>query len=272
MKIYQVDAFTNEFFKGNPAGVCILTGSDSENDVLMQNIAAEMNVSETAFLVKNGSEYRLRWFTPETEVNFCGHATLSAAHILWDTGIEFSDDKIIFNTKSGQLSARKVDDYIELDFPSFEVHETVSNELINKSLGIKPLFTGTDGQRYLIEVLDYTELVNIKPDFEKLKKIGRTAFMVTCRSDCAKYDFYSRFFAPSVGINEDPVTGSAHSYLVPYWYRKLNKKILNAYQASKRGGEIQCELTVNKRVLLKGKAITIFEIQMMNYSTAVLFS
>ena len=262
MKIYQIDAFTNEYFKGNPAGVCILADSDNANDLLLQNIAAEMNLSETAFLVKKGDEYNLRWFTPETEVIFCGHATLSAAHVLWSLGLEDCKAKIIFNTKSGQLFARKINDYIELDFPSYEVYESESNDLINESFGIKPLFIGTDERRYLIEILNYSDLVNIKPDYEKLKKVGRTAFMITCRSENNQYDFYSRYFAPSVGINEDPVTGSAHSYLVPYWSKKLNKRVLNAYQASKRGGEIQCELTFDNRVLLRGKAVTIFEIEM----------
>ena len=260
MNLFQVDAFTNEIFKGNPAGVCILSDNLNINDVLLQNIAMEMNVSETAFLVKFNGEYNLRWFTPETEVEFCGHATLSSAHILWETGLEKIEDEITFKTKSGKLFANKRNDKIELNFPSIEVTEIHDNEKINAAFGIKPKFIGTDNKRYLLEIDNYKELIGIKPDYNLLKEIGRTAFMVTCKSD-TKYDFYSRFFAPSVGINEDPVTGSAHSYLTPYWAKKLNKKILNAYQASSRGGEIECELANNMRVLLRGNAKTVFEIK-----------
>ncbi|AKB79559.1 phenazine biosynthesis protein, PhzF family [Methanosarcina horonobensis HB-1 = JCM 15518] len=259
MKLFQVDAFTNKLFKGNPAGVCILPENFEDNDMLMQNIAMEMNVSETAFVVKKNDEYNLRWFTPETEVEFCGHATLSSAHILWEIGIVKSEDKIIFNTKSGKLFAGKSDNKIELDFPVIEVIEVSSNEMINSALGVEPLFTGTDGKRYLLEINDYNELINMKPNFEKLKEIGKTAFMVTCKSNNDKYDFYSRFFAPAVGINEDPVTGSAHSYLAPYWSRKLHKNVLYTFQASKQGGEIECELN-KERVLLRGNAKTVFEI------------
>jgi len=259
MELFQVDAFTKQLFKGNPAGVCILHENVKNNDELMQNIAMEMNVSETAFVTKKNDEYDLRWFTPETEVEFCGHATLSSAHILWETGLVQNDETIVFNTKSGKLLATKTDDRIELDFPAIEVTEISSKEMINNGLGVKPLFTGTDGKRYLLEINDYDELIKMKPNFEKLKEIGKTAFMITCESQDDKYDFYSRFFAPSIGINEDPVTGSAHSYLVPYWARKLNKSILYAFQASKRGGEIECELN-KERVLLRGNAKTVFKI------------
>lgn len=262
MKIYQVDAFTNVLFKGNPAGVCILTEHTNINDTLLQNIAMEMNLSETAFLIKKNNEYNLRWFTPKTEVDFCGHATLSTAHILWETGLENIENELIFNTKSGKLLAKKVNDKIELNFPIFEIIEVKSNDKINNSLGIKPLFIGSDNKRFLIEIDNYKELLKLNPNFDQLKEIGRTVFIVTCKSDNDKYDFYSRFFAPIVGINEDPVTGMAHSCLAPYWAKKLNKNKLFAYQASKRGGEIECELTDNKRVLIKGNAITVFEIDM----------
>ncbi len=261
MKLFQVDAFTKEIFKGNPAGVCILPDNMEVDDSLLQNLAMEMNVSETAFLKKMNGEYNLRWFTPETEVEFCGHATLSAAHILWETGNEKNTDEIIFNTKSGKLSAINRNSKIELNFPSFDVTGIPADEKINIALGIKPVFTGTDGKRYLLEIADYKELIEILPDYNLLKEIGRTAFIVTCKSDDDRYDFYSRFFAPSVGINEDPVTGSAHSLLTPYWSEKLNKTVLNGYQASKRGGSIECELSDNRRVLLRGNAKTVFEIK-----------
>jgi PhzF family phenazine biosynthesis protein len=262
MKLFQVDSFTNEIFKGNPAGVCIVPDNMNINDAMMQNIAMEMNVSETAFLKKINGEYDLRWFTPETEVDLCGHATLSGAHILWETGVEKLESEIVFNTKSGRLFAKRRNDKIELNFPSLEITQVPDNEKINDALGIKPLFTGTDNKRYLLEIDNYEELHEMKPDFNRLKEIGKTAFIITCKSDNNRYDFYSRFFAPSVGVNEDPVTGSAHSYLTPYWVKKLKKNILHAYQASKRGGEIECELTDNKRVLMRGNARTVFEIKM----------
>lgn len=262
MKLYQVDAFTKNIFNGNPAGVCILNESNQIDDRLFQNIALEMNLSETAFLYKENNEYTLRWFTPETEVDFCGHATLSAAHILWERDIESPVKEIEFNTKSGRLSAKKIDDRIELNFPIFEVDEIEHDPRINKSLAVTPVFTGTNSKRYLIEVHDYSELISIQPDFQLLKEFGKTAFIVTCQSHDRDYDFYSRFFAPGVGINEDPVTGSAHSYLAPYWAKKITKRILHAYQASKRGGEIECELTDNDRVLLRGNAVTVCEIKM----------
>lgn len=260
MKIYQVDAFTSELFKGNPAGVCILEDAGSADDTLLQNIAAEMNLSETAFLFKTGNKYNLRWFTPVTEVDFCGHATLSSAHILWELGLEHSDSRIAFNTKSGEFFARRKDGYIELDLPSYEVHATGASDLLNKLFGITPLFTGADDRVCLIEISGYSELTAIQPDFEGIRKIYKKDIIVTCRSDIREYDFYSRFFAPAIGINEDPVTGFAHTYLTPYWSRKLNKKVLNAYQASKRGGELQCEFTAGGRVLLRGKGVTVFEI------------
>lgn len=259
MKLFQVDAFTNELFKGNPAGVCILPENFKGNGTLMQNIAMEMNVSETAFVMRENDEFGLRWFTPETEVDFCGHATLSSAHILWELGLVEDEESIVFNTKSGKLFARKTGYRIELDFPAIEITEIYSQEMINNALGIQPLFTGTDGKRYLFEVSDFNELINMKPNFEKLKEIGKTAFMITCRSNNDKFDFYLRFFAPAIGINEDPVTGSAHSYLAPYWSRKLHKNLLYTFQASKRGGKIECELN-KERVLLRGNAVTVFKI------------
>lgn len=262
MKLYQVDAFTNEIFKGNPAGVCILPAQTSIDDNLLQNIALEMNLSETAFLIKEKNEYNLRWFTPDVEVDFCGHATLASAHILWEIGLESINSELIFNTRSGKLLAKKINDKIELNFPIFEVNEVKSNNKINTSLGINPIFTGSDAKRYLIEIENYEDLLKISPNFNQLLEIGKTVFMVTCKSENPQYDFYSRFFAPSVGINEDPVTGSAHSYLVPYWAKKLKKRTLKSYQASKRGGELECELIENKRVLLRGNAITVFEIEM----------
>ena len=264
MKLYQVDAFTRIIYKGNPAGVCILDDNKIDDSELLQNIAMEMNLSETAFLKKDNSEYRLRWFTPETEVTFCGHATLSAAHILYEQNYEKHDKEIVFNTLAGILKANKKGESIELNFPQIITDRVDDNEMINHALNIKPLYTGSDGKRYLVEIEDVEQLKSINPDYLMLKNIGKTAFMVTCKSNDNNYDFYSRFFAPSVGITEDPVTGSAHSYLAPYWGKKLNKKLLKGFQSSKRSGIIECELIQNERVLLRGNAVTVFEILLKN--------
>ncbi|MGD1119740.1 MAG: PhzF family phenazine biosynthesis protein [Dehalococcoidales bacterium] len=259
MRIYQVDAFTDRVFKGNPAGVCILPPDKINDSALLQNIALEMNLSETAFVSKQGNEYQLRWFTPETEVKLCGHATLSAAHILFETGLEKAPAVIAFTTLSGQLTARRYGDKIELDFPAYDTEKIKDQPKINRALGITPVFTGMTDGKYLIEIADAAALKEMQPDFTGLKALGKTAFIVTCRSEDPEYDFYSRFFAPGVGINEDPVTGSSHSSLAPYWVRKLGKNRLRSYQASKRGGVLECELALGGRVLIRGSAVTVFE-------------
>jgi PhzF family phenazine biosynthesis protein len=260
MKLYQVDAFTDQIFKGNPAGVCILTRDKLKDDSLLQNIAMEMNLSETAFLAKRYSEYLLRWFTPETEVKLCGHATLSSAHILYETGLVKETSPIVFSTLSGRLIARRRGDKIELDFPAYKVEKAPSNEAVNRALGITPLFTGLANNKYFLEIADAAALKQLNPDFSTLKGTGRGTFIVTCKSDDPQYDFYSRFFAPGVGINEDPVTGSSHTSLIPYWSKKLGKNKLMSYQASKRSGILECEMASNDRVLIRGNAVTVFEI------------
>jgi PhzF family phenazine biosynthesis protein len=263
MKIYQVDAFTNQIFKGNPAGVCILPAEKMKEDKLLQNIAMEMNLSETAFLCKEGGEYHLRWFTPATEVSFCGHATLASAHILWETGAEKKQDTIQFNTLTGKLFARYKQEKVELDLPAFETQKSPVQVNINMALGIDPIFTGTSRTMYLIEVDNLQTLKAIQPNFTKLKELGR-GFCVTCGApENAEYDFYSRYFAPAVGVNEDPVTGSAHASLAPYWSKKLGKTVLKAYQASKRGGVLECEMAPNGRVFLRGEARTVFETRLV---------
>lgn len=263
MKLYQVDAFTDTIFKGNPAGVCFLSPDQIDNDEFLHNVAAEMNLSETAFLCKHEAEYKLRWFTPETEVTLCGHATLSSAHILWESGLVDKDSTIAFNTLSGKLLARLIGNKVELNFPCYEVKPLPDQPKINAALGVKAVFFGTNGKSYLIEIETLQELKNLHPDFGELKKLGR-GFMVTCKSDNSEYDFYSRYFAPALGINEDPVTGSSHSTLAPYWSKKLGKSKLTAYQASKRGGVVECEVPDTGRVLIRGQAKTVFEIEMRN--------
>ncbi len=256
MRTFVVDAFTDKPYSGNPAGVCIL---DNElSDELMAKIAREINHSETAFLLNQDNKYSLRWFTPKTEVSLCGHATLATAHILYEAGIIERDKQIDFNTQSGVLKAKLIHDKIELDFPQLFVDKCESNEIIEKAFDIKPIFIGKNGKRYLIEIDSIEKLKQLKPDFQLLKKSDRGGFMITVQST-DKYDFYSRFFAPGVGINEDPVTGSAHCYLAPYWSKKLNKIKMLAYQASERTGVIECELADDNRVLLRGKAVTMNE-------------
>jgi len=261
MKIYHVDAFTDEFFKGNAAGVCIARNGDID-DGLKQKIASELGHSETAFVLIENGKMALRWFTPEQEVDLCGHATLAAAHILWEAGVVAPHERITFATKSGELGAAKRNDKIELNFPRLFVDDCSESGIINEAFGIRPTYTGKGRTRYLLEIEEAEQLRNIEPDFRLLARADRGGFMITCRSDRAGYDFLSRFFAPGSGIPEDPVTGSAHCYLAPYWGRKLNKNLMVGFQESKRTGVVECELAEGNRVTLRGKAVTFLEGEM----------
>jgi len=255
MKIYQVDAFTDRIFKGNPAGVCILPGPAEEQ--WMQDIAMEINLSETAFLYKQANGFNLRWFTPETEVDLCGHATLASAHILWETGILQCESEAVFFTKSGILSARKKEDYILLDFPSEEDTQADAPEDLKKSLGVPFTYCGRNRMDFIVEVDGEETVRALEPDIESLKRLDVRGVIVTSLSSSPENDFVSRFFAPGAGIPEDPVTGSAHCCLGPYWKRILGKNELTAYQASKRGGILK--LVVNgDRVYIGGKAVTVY--------------
>lgn len=253
-EIYQVDAFTASPFKGNPAAVCILS---QEGDVeWMQSVANEMNLSETAFIYPQDNGYNLRWFTPAVEVDLCGHATLASAHILWETGLLAPEDQARFFTLSGLLTAQRLGKWIQLDFPSEPEDETKAPDNLDNALGVSPTHVGRNRFDYLVEV-DSEEVVrNIKPDFSLLSTISSRGFMVTSRSDEDEFDFISRFFAPSAGINEDPVTGSAHCCLGPYWAKKLHKQELTAYQASRRGGCIRVRVG-GERVFISGQAVTV---------------
>ncbi|MBU4318734.1 MAG: PhzF family phenazine biosynthesis protein [Proteobacteria bacterium] len=261
MNIFQVDAFTHQPFAGNPAGVCLLETEKPE--AWMQGIAAEMNLSETAFLlkIKDYPGFQLRWFTPTTEVSLCGHATLASAHILWEESILNKGEQAIFHTRSGILRAEKQADWIEMVFPLRKVEPIPHDPVLSKALGANPRFTGRfvsdDKALYLMELESDQEVTELQPDFRMLAESDALAVMVTASSSKGDYDFVSRFFAPAVGIDEDPVTGSAHCYLAPYWADKLGKMELTGYQASKRGGIVHCKLAQNQ-VLLKGQAITIF--------------
>jgi PhzF family phenazine biosynthesis protein len=254
--LYQVDAFTAEPFHGNPAGVCFL--SAAKPDAWMQSVAKEMNLSETAFLLQEGDGYRLRWFTPAVEVNLCGHATLGSAHVLFETGRLQPTVTASFQTRSGLLTATQRDGWIELNFPVSPVERIPAPAELAIALGVQPLFVGKAAEDYLVEVEDEVTLRGLKPDFGLLKSLPARGVTVTCRAGAPRFDFMSRFFAPQVGINEDPVTGSAHCYLTPFWSRRLNKKELKAFQASERGGELLVELA-GERVLIRGRAVTVFE-------------
>lgn len=273
LRIYQVDAFTAKPFAGNPAGVCF--PEKPMDDQWMRNVAAEMNLAETAFLLKTTDGWNLRWFTPTVEVDLCGHATLAAAHVLAETGFLKSGDKAVFDTRSGRLTAGFLDGGIELDFPAKPAEPAAPPDgLLEALTGILPkaggpvtrtesfrediLYVGKNQFDYLLEFKKDDAIRKLDPDFNRLKKVEARGIIVTAPSADPEFDFISRFFAPAVGINEDPVTGSAHCCLGPYWMKKLGKSGFRAYQASSRGGIIDLEVHGN-RVHLRGKAVTVFE-------------
>jgi PhzF family phenazine biosynthesis protein len=253
-RIVQVDAFTNRPFAGNPAAVCVLDGP--RDPVWMQGVALEMNLSETAFLVPEEDGYRLRWFTPAVEVDLCGHATLASAHVLWEDGHLPTDALAHFLTRSGRLSATKADGWISLDFPSNPVERAIDPELLGKALNVSVVYSGMSRFDALVEVKSEEVVRGIAPDFAALQAIEVRGVIVTARSDSSEFDFVSRFFGPRVGVPEDPVTGSAHCVLAPYWAEKLGRTEMVGYQASKRGGVVRVRLE-GDRVLLGGQAITV---------------
>lgn len=252
--IYQVDAFTKVPFKGNPAGVCLLP-YPADGD-WMQNVATEMNMSETAFLVEQEDGFDLRWFTPATEVNLCGHATLASAHVLWETGQLEPDEQARFHTRSGLLTAQRAGDWIELDFPATPEEPATPPDDLAKALGVSPKYVGQNQEDYLVEVSIEETVRGIKPDFGLLRQVTDRGVIVTSLSRSRGYDFISRFFAPAVGIDEDPVTGSAHCCLGPFWGKRLGRKELVGYQASPRGGTVRVRVG-EERVYLGGQAVTI---------------
>ncbi len=253
-EIFQVDAFTDTAFKGNPAAVCVLPQQRDEH--WMQDLASEMNLSETAFLVQQDDGYNLRWFTPAVEVDLCGHATLASAHILWETGLLAEGQEARFFTRSGLLTAERRGDWIQLDFPSEPESASEAPESLDEALGASAAYVGKNRFDYLVEVESEDLVRNLTPDFQLLSAISSRGFMVTSRSEANEFDFISRFFAPAFGINEDPVTGSAHCCLGPYWAKKLDKTELTAYQASPRGGIVRVRVG-QERVYLLGKAVTV---------------
>jgi len=255
LRIIQVDAFTDRPFAGNPAAVCILP--TAAEPAWMQNVAREMNLAETAFLVPRNGEYDLRWFTPAVEVDLCGHATLASAHVLWEDGLLKTTAQARFHTKSGLLTADRRDSWIELDFPTTIASPAQPPPGLIDALGVKPRFVGRSRFDYLVEVDSESTVRGLEPDLNALARVDARGVIVTSQADKkSEYDFVSRFFAPQAGVPEDPVTGSAHCALTPYWSAKLGKQELVAYQASARGGVVRVRLN-GERVRLGGQAVTV---------------
>ncbi len=255
--LFVVDAFADRPFSGNPAAICLLP-SETPSE-WMQSMASEMNLAETAFVFRTADGLQLRWFTPVCEVDLCGHATLAAAHILWQEGWFGVQEPIVLNTKSGPLTAkRQADGLIELDFPLEPAVNATAPIGFEKALGLQrpPIAIMKNRMDWLIHVDGAEELRQLSPDMMSLSKLPGRGWIITCASDSRRYDFLSRFFGPAVGINEDPVTGSAHCCLVGYWSEVLDKTRLVGYQASKRGGEVTVEIK-NDRSMLCGKAVTV---------------
>ncbi len=254
--LFQVDAFTDRPFAGNPAAVCLLP--EDRNDDWMQAVATEMNLSETAFLLQQGGGHRLRWFTPRFEVDLCGHATLASAHVLWTEGRIPLDEEIQFHTRSGLLTASRRGDLIELDFPVESASPVEPPPGLLAALGISAKYVGKNRFDYLVELASEQSLRMMRPDFAQLGRIEVRGVIVTSRSASPEYDFLSRFFAPWAGVDEDPVTGSAHCCLGPYWQKQLGKSEMTAFQASARGGVVRVAMR-GQRVILGGQAVTVMK-------------
>jgi PhzF family phenazine biosynthesis protein len=263
--IAVVDAFTTEPYRGNPAGICVLPAAAS--DEWMQSVAIEMNHAETAFLVKRGASkqdgYDLRWFTPGGEVDLCGHATLASAHYLWETKALAGDQQARFHTRSGLLTADRIllngTAWIELDFPSEPVAAIATPEGLAAMLGAEPIFVGRNRMDFLVELKDESTVRNLRPDFKRIAALSSETnlrgIIVTARGTHAEADIVSRCFFPRFLLDEDPVTGSAHCALAPYWIERLGKPEIVAYQASARGGLLRLRLA-GDRVKLRGQAVT----------------
>lgn len=249
--IYQVDAFASEVFRGNPAAVCPL--DFWPDDKLLQNIAMENNLSETAFYVEKDGYWELRWFTPVSEVELCGHATLAASHVLF-THFKRPEESLRFITRErGEIHVTRDNDFLTLDFPTDEIHPSLPPEGMVEALGKKPKEIWKGITDYLLYFTAQEDIENLSPDFTRLSKVDARGVIVTAPGYEA--DFVSRFFAPIIGIDEDPVTGSAHTSLTPFWNKRLGKKEYEAQQLSNRGGFLKCKLS-DDRVLISGQAFT----------------
>jgi PhzF family phenazine biosynthesis protein len=256
LTITQVDAFADKPFTGNPAAVCLL--EQPRDGAWMQLVAREMNLSETAFLAKRERGYDLRWFSPTVEIDLCGHATLASAHVLWEQGILRPDETVSFHTKSGVLPAKKEGTWIEMDFPATPAAPDTDHELedMEAALGVKVKNLGRSRFDYLAEVESENALRSLEPDFTKIGRLITRGLIVTSAASGSDCDFVSRFFAPAAGINEDPVTGSAHCCLGPFWSERFGRDSLIGYQASTRGGFVRTRCQ-GDRVLISGQAVTV---------------
>ena len=253
--LFVVDAFTDQPFGGNPAAVCPL--ANWPDNAWLQSVAAEMNLAETAFVVERpDGSFDLRWFTPEVEVELCGHATLATAHALWKTGRANIDAPLAFHTLSGLLTARRIGEEIELNFPVEAPSPAPVPEHLLKGLGVAAVSVHRNRFDYLVEVADERTVRDVSPDFARLRQVMTRGITVTSRSDDARFDFVSRFFAPAVGVDEDPVCGSSHCCLGPFWQQRLGKSELFAHQISKRGGVLRV-ICDGDRVRLAGRAVLV---------------
>jgi PhzF family phenazine biosynthesis protein len=256
MRLFHIDAFTETPFAGNPAAVCLLDGA-SVDEPWMQNVAAEMNLAETAFVERRDQDWNLRWFTPTVEVALCGHATLATAHAMLEEGILPAGGSARFHTMSGVLRATDAGDLIELDFPATVAAPAAPPDGLIEAIGMHPLHVARSNFDYLLELPTEEDVRSLTPDLAMLRRIPVRGIIVTSRGRKGDFDFVSRFFAPASGVDEDPVTGSAHCALAPYWAPRLGKQQFRAYQASPRGGVLRVTLA-GDRVLLAGRAVTIF--------------
>jgi len=255
MRIFVVDAFTDAAFAGNPAAVCLL--DRPADDRWMQRLAAEMNLAETAFVEPRPGGWLLRWFTPVVEVALCGHATLASAHVLLETGLAAAGEPITFESASGPLTARRDGDLIVLDFPARPASQEEPPPGLLDALGVTaPVWTGRAPEDFLVVVATEDEVTGLRPDTGKLAAVTQRGAIVTAPATRAGADFVSRFFAPAVGVPEDPVTGSAHCTLAPYWFGRLDRTELTGFQASPRGGTVRVRAAAD-RILLTGHAVTV---------------
>jgi PhzF family phenazine biosynthesis protein len=252
VRIVQVDAFTAKPFAGNPAAVCVLDAAPNEE--WMRDVAREMNLSETAFLHPENGGYRLRWLTPAIEVDLCGHATLASAHVLWEDGHLPADAEARFHTRSGVLTCRRNGGWIEMNFPAKLAEPAEAPPQLADALGAELLYVGRNQFDYLVEVADEAALCALNPNHHLLRQLPVRGVIVTARG--GDYDFVSRFFAPGSGIDEDPVTGSAHSALAPFWSKRLGKAEMIGFQASARGGVVKVRVE-GDRVYMSGQAVTV---------------
>jgi len=256
MRLFQVDAFADSVFAGNPAAVCLLAGPAEAR--WMQSVASEMNLSETAFVEPQAAGYGLRWFTPVAEVGLCGHATLASAHVLYETGLAEPSGRVRFDSVSGPLTARREDGLLVLDFPARPAGPAPAPPGLLAALGVDSAeWTGQAKDDLMVVLGREEEVTGLRPDTVALAGYGTRGIIVTAPAARPGADFVSRFFAPGVGIPEDPVTGSAHCTLAPYWAQRLGRPQLTGYQASARGGTVRVRVE-GDRVLLAGRAVTVF--------------